>query len=96
MGLKIYRSEGLTDDEIVFMIKFKNSEPKKDPNEGPLEVISTKEVLGHLDDLVLFFKYSSNISTNPDELYILKKLRCRVLISHINNVKQTTLDSFIQ
>jgi len=89
-------SEGLTDDEIVSMIKSKNSEPEKDPNEGPLEVISTKEALGHLDDLVLFFEYSSNISTNPDELYILKKLRRRVLTSHINNAKQTTLDSFIQ
>ncbi len=93
-GLK--GSEGLTDDEIVSMVKSKNREPEINPNEGPLEVISTKEALGHLDDLVLFFEYSSNISINPDELNILKKLRRQVLTSHINNAKQTTLDSFIQ
>ncbi|GES88685.1 CENP-B homolog protein 2-like [Rhizophagus clarus] len=88
--------EGLTDDEIVSMVKSKNKEPKTDPNEGSLEVISTKEALGRLDDLVLFFEYSSNISINPDELNILKKLRRRVLTLHINNAKQATLDSFIQ
>ncbi|RGB21682.1 hypothetical protein C1646_777508 [Rhizophagus diaphanus] len=87
--------EGLTDDEIVSMIKSKNSEPEKNPNEGPLEVISTKEALG-LDYLVLFFEYLPNISTNPDELYILKKLRCQVLTSHINNAKQTTLDNNVK
>jgi hypothetical protein len=41
------------------MVKSKNKEPEIDPNEGPLEVISTKEALGRLDDLVLFFEYSS-------------------------------------
>ncbi|GBC09040.1 hypothetical protein RclHR1_08570007 [Rhizophagus clarus] len=65
-------SKGLTDNEIMSMIKSKNKESKTDPNEGSLEVIS-KEALDHLDDLVLFFKYSSNISINPDELNILKK-----------------------
>jgi hypothetical protein len=40
-------SEELADDEIVPMIKSKDS------------VISTKETLSHLDDLVLFSKYSS-------------------------------------
>ncbi|GBC07323.1 hypothetical protein RclHR1_00740006 [Rhizophagus clarus] len=68
-------SKGLTDDEIVSIVKSKNKKPETDPNEGSLEVISTKEALGCLDDLVLFFKYSSNIFINPDELNILKKLR---------------------
>ncbi|CAI2179447.1 1569_t:CDS:2 [Funneliformis geosporum] len=54
-------SEGLTDDEIVFMEKLKNNKPVIDSNEGPLEVISIKKALGYLDDLVLFFEYSSNI-----------------------------------
>jgi hypothetical protein len=38
-------------------------------------VISIKKALSHLDDLVLFFEYLSNISTNPNELNILRKLR---------------------
>ena|SRR5687767_10638740 len=88
-------SEGLTDEEIVSMVKSKNNEPETDPNE-PLEVISNKEALGHLDDLVLFFEYSTDTSINSDELNILKKLRRQVLSSYINNAKQTTLDSFIQ
>ncbi|CAI2192371.1 16495_t:CDS:1, partial [Funneliformis geosporum] len=89
-------SEGLTDDEIVSMVKLKNNEPVIDPNEGPLEVISIKKALGCLDDLVLFFEYSSNNSINSDELNILKKLRGRVLSSYISNAKQITIDSFIQ
>ncbi|CAI2197023.1 18239_t:CDS:1, partial [Funneliformis geosporum] len=68
-------SEGLTDDEIVSIVKLKNNESVIDPNEGSLEVISIKKTLGCLDDLVLFFEYSSNISINSDELNILKKLR---------------------
>ena len=59
-------------------------------------MISIKKALGCLDDLVLFFEYSSNISINPDELNILKKLRGRVLSSYISNAQQITLDSFIQ
>ncbi|GES78618.1 hypothetical protein RCL_jg21520.t1 [Rhizophagus clarus] len=51
----------------------KNKEPEIDPNEGgTFEVISTKKALDRLDDLVLFFEYSSNISINPNELNILK------------------------
>ncbi|GBC04905.1 hypothetical protein RclHR1_05930015 [Rhizophagus clarus] len=80
-------SERLTNDEIVSMVKSKNKKPETDPNEGSLKVISTKEALGHLDDFVLFFEYSSNISINPDELNILKELRCQVLTLHINNAK---------
>ena len=89
-------NEGLTDDEIVAIVKSNNNELEIDPNEGPLEIISKKEALGCLDNLVLFFEYSSDISIDPNELNILQKLRRRVLTSYINNAKQTTLDSFIQ
>ena len=87
---------GLTDDEIVAIVKLNNSESTTDQNERPLKLILKKEALGHLNDLVLFFEYSLDISINSDELNILKKLRCQVLTLHINNAKQTTLDSFIQ
>jgi hypothetical protein len=89
-------NEGLTEEEIVSILKSKDNEPEMDTNEEPLEVISNKKALGHLDDLVLFFEYTSDTSINLDELKILKKLRRQVLTSHINNAKQTTLDSFIQ
>ena len=89
-------NEGLTDDEIVFMVKSKDNEPETDPNERPLEVISKKEALSHLDELVLFFEHSSDISINQDELNILQKLKRHVLILHINSAKQITLDNFIQ
>ena len=89
-------NEGLIDDEIVVIVKSNNNEPEIDPNEGPLEIISKKEALGCLDNLVLFFEHSSDISIDPNELSILQKLRCRALTSYINNAKQTTLDSFIQ
>jgi hypothetical protein len=89
-------SEGLSDEEIVLMVKSKNNKSEIDPNEGPLKVISNKEALGHLNDLVLFFEYTSETFINPDELNILKKLRGRVLSSsYISNAKQITLDSFI-
>src|ERR1043165_7928638 len=88
-------NEGLTDDEIVTIVKSNNNEPEIDPNEGPLEIISKKETLDCLDNLVLFFEHSSDISIDPNELSILQKLRRRVLTSYINNAKQTTLDSFI-
>ncbi len=58
-------------------------------------MISKKEALGHLNNLILFFKHSLDISINSDELNILKKLRYQILTLHINNAKQTTLDSFI-
>ena len=89
-------NEGLTDDEIVSIVKSKNNEPEADLNEELLEVISRKDALDCLDNLVLFFEYSSDISINLDELNVLQKLKRRVLTSCINNAKQTTLDSFIQ
>ncbi len=89
-------NRGLTDDEIVAIVKSNDSESTTDQNERSLELISKKEALDHLNDLVLFFEHSLDISINSDELNILKKLRRRVLTLHINNVRQTTLDSFIQ
>ena len=80
-------NEGLTDDEIVSMVKSKNNEPEADLNEEPLEVISRKDALGHLDDLVLFFEYSSDISIDSCELNSLQKLRRQVLTSYVNNAK---------
>ena len=59
-------------------------------------MISKKEALGYLNDLVLFFEHLLDISINSDELNILKKLRRQVLTLHINNARQTTLNSFIQ
>jgi hypothetical protein len=88
-------NEELTDDDIISMVKSNNSELEIDPNEGPLEVISTKGALGHLDDLISFFKYSSDV-IDSNELNMLQKLRHRVLRSHINNSKQITLDNFVQ
>ena len=86
---------GLTDDEIIAIVKSNDSESITDQNERPLELISKKEALGHLNDLVLFFEHLLDISINSDELNILKKLRYQILTLHINNAKQTTLDSFI-
>ncbi len=86
---------GLTDDEIVVIVKSNDSKSIIDQNERPLELILKKEALGHLNDLVLFFEHSLDISINSDELNILKKLRCQVLTLYINNARQTTLDSFI-
>ncbi len=88
-------NEGLTDDKIVAIVKLNNSESTTNQNERPLELISKKEALGYLNDLILFFEHSLNISINSDELNILKKLRYQILTLHINNVRQTTLDSFI-
>ncbi|EXX55859.1 hypothetical protein RirG_221520 [Rhizophagus irregularis DAOM 197198w] len=88
-------NEGLTDDEIVSMVKSNNNnEPEADPNEVPPVVISVTKALGYLDDLVLFFKHSSDVCINSNESNVLQKLRHQVLKSHINNSKQTTLDSF--
>ncbi|GET62201.1 tigger transposable element-derived protein 6-like [Rhizophagus irregularis DAOM 181602=DAOM 197198] len=88
-------NEGLTDDEIISMVK-SNNKPEIDPNEGPMEIISKREALGHLDNLVVFFEYSSDVSVNPSELSILQKLRHQVLKSYINSLKQITLDNFVQ
>ncbi|GET51782.1 CENP-B homolog protein 2-like [Rhizophagus irregularis DAOM 181602=DAOM 197198] len=90
-------NEGLTDDEIVSMIKSNNNnEPEMDPDEEPPVVIPETKALGYLDDLVLFFKHSSDVCINPNELSVLQKLRHQVLKLHVNNSKQTTLDNFVQ
>ena len=89
-------NRGLTNNEIIAIVKSNNNESTIDQNERPLELISKKEALDHLNDLVLFFKHSLDIFINSDELNILKKLRHRVLTLHINNARQTILDSFIQ
>ena len=88
-------NEGLIDDEIVIIIKSNDSELIIDQNERPLELISKKEALSHLNDLVLFFEHLLDIFINSDKLNILKKLRHQVLTLHINNAKQTTLNNFI-
>jgi len=88
-------NEGLTDDEIISIVKSNNTnEPEMD--ERPLKIISKKEALGYLDDLVVFFECSSDVSINPNELGILRKLRRQVLKLHINNSRQVTLDNFVQ
>ena len=90
-------NEGLTDDEIISMvIKPNNNEPEVEQDDEPLVVISKKEALNHLDDLVIFFENLLDISINSNELNLLQKLRHRVLKSHIDDSKQITLDSFIQ
>jgi hypothetical protein len=90
-------NEGLTDDEIVSMIKSNNNnESEMDPDEEPPVVIPETKALGYLDDLVLFFKHSSDVYINPNELSVLQKLRHQVLKLHVNNSKQTTLDNFVQ
>ncbi|PKK58699.1 hypothetical protein RhiirC2_720338 [Rhizophagus irregularis] len=53
-------NEELTDDDIISMVKSNNSELEIDPNEGPLEVISTKGALDVIDS---------------NELNMLQKLR---------------------
>ena len=91
-------NEGLTDDEIVFIVKLNNnSKPEADPNEvvSPVVIPITK-ALNYLDDLVEFFKHSTEVCVNPNELNVLQKLRHQVLKLHINNSKQITLDNFIQ
>ncbi|GBB98864.1 hypothetical protein RclHR1_33430001 [Rhizophagus clarus] len=87
---------GLTDEEIVSIIKSNDDEPKTDPIEESPKVISKTEALDNLDNLVLFFEYSLDISIDPNETSLLRKLRHKVLKSHINSLKQTTLDHFIQ
>ncbi|PKK62861.1 hypothetical protein RhiirC2_789748 [Rhizophagus irregularis] len=68
--------ESLTDEEIVSMVKSKHTKVAEPETEESFEVISTKEALDHLDNLVLFFEYLSDTSINPELLNILKKLKC--------------------
>ncbi|RGB26760.1 hypothetical protein C1646_770004 [Rhizophagus diaphanus] len=49
-------NEGLMDDKIISMVK-SNNETEIDLNEGPMEIISKREALGHLDNLVFETNY---------------------------------------
>ncbi|PKK64539.1 hypothetical protein RhiirC2_787356 [Rhizophagus irregularis] len=90
-------NKGLTDNEIVSIIKSNNNnESEIDPDEEPPVVISETKVLGYLDNFVLFFKHLSDVCINSNELSVLQKLRHQVLKLHVNNSKQTTLDNFVQ
>ncbi|PKB97620.1 hypothetical protein RhiirA5_432788, partial [Rhizophagus irregularis] len=60
--------EGLTNEEIMSMVKSKNTKVAEPETEESFEVIFIKEVLDHLDDLVLFFEYLSDTSINPELL----------------------------
>ncbi|GBC12335.2 hypothetical protein GLOIN_2v1765309 [Rhizophagus irregularis DAOM 181602=DAOM 197198] len=87
-------NEGLTDDAFVSMVKSNNNnEPEVDPNEVPPVVISVTKALGYLDDFLNIHRMFVLIQMNQN---VLQKLRHQVLKSHINNSKQTTLDSFFQ
>ncbi|PKK57660.1 hypothetical protein RhiirC2_797641 [Rhizophagus irregularis] len=70
------RNEGLSDEKVISMVKSNNNKPETDPNEGELlEIISKREALEYLDDLVVFFEHSLNVSSDSTELNLLKKLR---------------------
>uniref|UniRef100_U9U424 Uncharacterized protein n=2 Tax=Rhizophagus irregularis TaxID=588596 RepID=U9U424_RHIID len=70
------RNEGLSDEKVISMVKSNNNKPETDPNEGELlEIISKREALEYLDDLVVFSEHSLNISSDSTELNLLKKLR---------------------
>ncbi|GBC30141.2 CENP-B homolog protein 2-like [Rhizophagus irregularis DAOM 181602=DAOM 197198] len=88
--------EGLTDDEIISMVKSNNDESKENLNEEPLEIISKKGALEYLDELIVFFEHSSDIPIDSNELIMLQKLRRQVLKSYVNNSKHITLDNFVQ
>jgi len=64
-------NERLTNNKIVVIIKSNNNELEIDPNKEFLEIISKKEALGCLDNLVLFFRYLSDISIDLNKLNIL-------------------------
>jgi hypothetical protein len=65
---------GLTDDEIISMVKSNNNnELETDPNEILPTVISTTKALSHLDDLVLFFEHSPDAHINSNELNVLRE-----------------------
>ena len=88
-------NEGLTDEEIISLVNLDKNELELESDEEIPSVISKVQALNDLDDLVMFFKYSSlNNSINQSELNTLQKLRHEVLRSHIANLKQATLDSY--
>jgi len=83
VGLQHSMHEGLTDNEIISMVKSNNNESKEDPNEEPLEIISKKGVLEYLDELIVFFEHSSDVPIDSNELIMLQKLRRQVLKSYV-------------
>ncbi|GBC29359.2 tigger transposable element-derived protein 6-like [Rhizophagus irregularis DAOM 181602=DAOM 197198] len=88
-------NEGLTDEEIISLVNLDKNELEVESDEEIPSVISKVQTLNDLDDLVMFFKYSSlNNSINQSELNTLQKLRHEVLRSHITDLKQATLDSY--
>ncbi|CAB4413281.1 unnamed protein product [Rhizophagus irregularis] len=88
-------NEGLTDEEIISLVNLDKNELEVESDEEIPSVISKVQALNDLDDLVMFFKYSSlNNSINQSELNTLQKLRHEVLRSHITDLKQATLDSY--
>ncbi|EXX69929.1 uncharacterized protein OCT59_004467 [Rhizophagus irregularis] len=62
---------GLTDEEIVSIIKSNDDEPKTDLIEESPKVISKTETLDNLDNLVLFFEYLLDIFIDPNETSLL-------------------------
>ncbi|CAB4424685.1 unnamed protein product [Rhizophagus irregularis] len=88
-------NEGLTDEEIISLVNLDKNELEVESDEEIPSVISKVQALNDLDDLVMFFKYSSlNNSINQSELNTLQKLKHEVLRSHITDLKQATLDSY--
>ncbi|CAB4474262.1 unnamed protein product [Rhizophagus irregularis] len=88
-------NERLTDEEIISLVNLDKNELEVESDEEIPSVISKVQALNDLDDLVMFFKYSSlNNSINQSELNTLQKLRHEVLRSHITDLKQATLDSY--
>ncbi|GBB94585.1 hypothetical protein RclHR1_23860001, partial [Rhizophagus clarus] len=62
---------GLTDKEIVSIIKSNDDELKTDLIEESPKVISKTKALDNLDNLVLFFGYSFDISIDLNEISLL-------------------------
>ncbi|CAB4483639.1 unnamed protein product [Rhizophagus irregularis] len=88
-------NKGLTDKEIISLVNLDKNELEVESDEEIPSVISKVQTLNDLDDLVMFFKYSSlNNSINQSKLNTLQKLRHEVLRSHITDLKQATLDSY--
>ncbi|RGB38635.1 hypothetical protein C1646_755437 [Rhizophagus diaphanus] len=80
--------EKLTDEEIISLVNLDKNELEVESDEEIPSVILKVQALNNLDNLVIFFKYSSlNNSINQSELNTLQKLRHEVLRSHITDLK---------
>ncbi|CAB4463486.1 unnamed protein product [Rhizophagus irregularis] len=63
------RNEGLSDKEIISMVKSNNNKLEIDSNEKELlEIIFKREALGYLNNLVVFFEYLSDVFSDSTEL----------------------------